>query len=134
MENNSAINYDKYDIFHPKKISINNDFSLDLNQQNYYNIGISNDINSNDNPFFFTNGPLLSEFNLLKREDINHLSGSFSKDTLIETINDIKEKDNIISYEMDKKHKLDKDDKDDKEEILEKNNYPLNYLIRRAKK
>ena len=79
MENKSANNYDKYDIFHPRKISTNNEFSLDLNQQNYYNIGISNDINSNDNPFFFTNGSLLSEFNLIKHEDINQIIYIFFK-------------------------------------------------------
>ena len=134
MENKSANNYDKYDIFHPRKISTNNEFSLDLNQQNYYNNGITNDINSNDNLSFFTNGLLLSEFNLVKREDINQISGSFSKDTLIETNNDIIDQNNVIKDEIDKNYNQDKEGKDDKEEILEKNNYPLNYLIRRAKK
>ena len=134
MENNSSNIYDKCDIFHSRKISINNDFSLDLNQQNYYNNGITNDINSSDNPFLFTNGLLLSEFNLVKREDINLISRSFSKDTLIETNNDIKDKNDVMDEEMDENNKQDKLDKDDKKEILEKNNYPMNYLIRRAKK
>ena len=134
MENNSANIYDKYDIFHPKKISINNDFSLDLNQQNYYNIGITNDINSNDNPSFFTNGLLLNEFNFVKREDIILMSRSFSKDTLIETKSVIKDNISIINDEKNIEDKEDKEDKAYKEKILDKNNYPLNYLIRRAKK
>ena len=122
MENKSTNINAKYDIF-PQKISTNNNFYLDTNQQNNYNLGISNDIYSNENPSLFTNDLLISEFNLFKHEDIKIKSETNSKETLIATKNSPKEISII---------KNSKKNKELIEEILKK--YPLNYLIRRAKK
>ena len=122
MENKSTNINAKYDIF-PQKISTNNNFYLDTNQQNNYNLGIYNDIYSNENPSLFTNDLLINEFNLFKHEDIKMKSETNSKETLIATKNSPKE---ITSIKNSKKNK------ELIEEILKK--YPLNYLIRRAKK
>ena len=122
MENKSTNINAKYDIF-PQKISTNNNFYLDTNQQNNYNLGIYNDIYSNENPSLFTNDLLINEFNLFKHEDIKMKSETNSKETLIATKNSPKE---ITSIKNSKKNK------ELIEEILKK--YPLNYLIRRSKK
>lgn len=124
MENKSTNNKDKYFIF-PQKILFNNDFSLDTNQQNHYNfgIGIINEINSNENSSLFTNEHLINEFTFIKHEDI--ITESISKDTLNATKIGPKDNKSIINIAK---------NKEDKEEILERNNYSLGYLIRRAKK
>ena len=136
MENQYTPKNDKYDIF-PQKISTNNEYSFDLNQQNYFNIGLINNINSIGNPSLFTNEFLLNEFNFVKNEDIKLNSKTISKDTLNATDSGLKDDKSIINGEKDSEDKEDekeRNDKEDEEDILEKKNYSLHYLIRRAKK
>ena len=122
MKNKSTNNDKKFDIFSKKFTTSNNEAFLDLNQKNYCNIGIINDINSYENSSLFPDDHALSEFNFVKHEEINIMPETISNDILNTNKIGLKENSNIINNEA------------NKEEIDEKKKYSLNYLIRRAKK
>ena len=113
-------------LFFPKKYQWQW-FFLDTNQQNYNNLGIISDINSNENPCLFTNEHILNEFIYDKQDDINIKSKSNSNDKLNITKSGPKDNKNLRDFEKNKEDK-------DKVEFHEVKNYSLNYLIRRAKK